>query len=322
MKPVALVADLELYPHDSVSKLKKRFDVIASTAKNAHELSAELGTSNAEAYFCGLGIYIGGDLLKRVTSLKYLISPATGVNHLDLDFLGARKISVIKLGDMKNQIQNVFATAELAWGLIIACARRLNLAVDSVKDGNFDRTPFLGRELSGKTLGVIGYGRLGRQVAKYGSVYGMNVVVYETDSAQHAAIAPFRKVDSLETLLKISDVLSVHIPFNDDNENCINAEMISKIKSGAIFVNTSRGELVDEQALARSLRSGQLFGVGVDVLREESEDDFSVDDSPLVSTMRDGFNVIVTPHIGGWAEDAVEIARSAVVKEFLRSYEA
>lgn len=167
MKPVALVADLEFYPQDSVAKLRSKFDVIGSSAKNARELGEELRDSNAEVFFCGLGIYIGEDLLKKVTSLRCLVSPATGINHLDLDSFSARKISVIKLGDLKNQIQNVFATAELAWGLIIACARRINLAVDSVKEGNFDRTLFLGRELSGKTLGVVGFGRLGQQVAKY-----------------------------------------------------------------------------------------------------------------------------------------------------------
>ena len=321
MKPVALVADLEFYPEDSVSKLKTRFDVIASTAKNTHELSEELGKSNAEVFFCGLGIYVGEDLLKNVKSLKSLVSPATGINHLDLNYLNSRKILVIKLGDSKDQIQNVFATAELAWGLVIACARRMNLAVDSVKEGNFDRTLFLGRELLARTLGVVGFGRLGRQVAKYGSAFGMNVVVYETDSAQHNEIAPFQKVDSLEELLNISDVVSVHIPFNDENKNCIDAAMISKIKHGAIFINTSRGELVDEQTLAMAVRSGQLFGVGVDVLSKESEDGFSVSNSPLASAMRDGFNVIVTPHIGGWAHDAVATTRAFVVDEFLRRCE-
>ena len=321
MKPVALVADLEFYPEDSVSKLKTRFDVIASTAKNAHELSEELGKSNARVFFCGLGIYVGEDLLENVKSLKSLVSPATGINHLDLNYLNSRKILVIKLGDSKDQIQNVFATAELAWGLVIACARRMNLAVDSVKEENFDRTLFLGRELLARTLGVVGFGRLGRQVAKYGSAFGMNVVVYETDSAQHNEIAPFQKVDSLEELLNISDVVSVHIPFNDKNKNCIDAAMISKIKHGAIFINTSRGELVDEQALAMAVRSGQLFGVGVDVLSKESEDGFSVSNSPLASAMRDGLNVIVTPHIGGWAHDAVATTRAFVVDEFLRRCE-
>ena len=321
MKPVALVADLEFYPEDSVSKLKTRFDVIASTAKNTHELSEELGKSNAEVFFCGLGIYVGEGLLKNVKSLKSLVSPATGINHLDLNYLNSREILVIKLGDSKDQIQNVFATAELAWGLVIACARRMNLAVDSVKEGNFDRTLFLGRELLARTLGVVGFGRLGRQVAKYGSAFGMNVVVYETDSAQHNEIAPFQKVGSLEELLNISDVVSVHIPFNDENKNCIDAAMISKIKHGAIFINTSRGELVDEQALAMAVRSGQLFGVGVDVLSKESEDGFSVSNSPLASAMRDGLNVIVTPHIGGWAHDAVATTRAFVVDEFLRRCE-
>jgi D-3-phosphoglycerate dehydrogenase len=198
----------------------------------------------------------------------------------------------------------------------------MNLAVGSVKEGDFDRTQFLGRELSGRTLGVVGFGRLGQQVAKYGSVFGMNVVVFETDNAKHALIAPFKKIDSLVELLNFSDVVSVHIPFNDENQNCINAAMISEIKRGAIFINTSRGELVDELALSSSLRSGQLFGVGVDVLSNESGDEFEARNSPLVSAMRDGFNVIVTPHIGGWAHDAVEMTRTSIVDEFLKRYEA
>ena len=321
MKPVALVADLEFYPTDSVEKLKKSFEVISSNAKSEHELFEELNKSNAQVYFCGLGIFIGANVLDESKSLEYLVSPATGVTHLDLEYIHSRKISLIKLGAMKSQIENVFATAELAWGLIITCSRHLSSAVNSVKEGNFDRSRFLGRELFAKTLGVIGFGRLGRQVAKYRSAFGMNVVVFEIDRARQKDISPFQKADSLEGLLKVSDAISVHIPLNEQNRNLINAEMISRIKNGAIFVNTSRGELVDEQALASALRNGKLYGVGVDVLSGESEDQFDLDHSPLVSASREGLNAVITPHIGGWAEDAVELTRTIMVEEFLGKYE-
>lgn len=320
MKPVALVADLKFYPHEAISKLEARFGLIESKANNPRELSSELSASRVEAYFCGLQIYIGERLLNEVKTVRYLISPATGINHLDLGYLASRNIEVIKLGDLKSQIQNVYATAELAWGLIGACARRLSAAVDSVKSGNFDRSPFLGLELSGKTLGVVGFGRLGRQVARYGTAFGMHVAVYETDKSKREAINPLRSVGSLRELLEISDVISVHVPLDKENENFIDEKMISAIKRGSIFVNTSRGELVDEQALAAALRSGQLFGVGVDVLSGESDGNFSSLNSPLVQASRDGFNAIVTPHIGGWAENAVHLTRSLVIDEFLRKY--
>lgn len=321
MKPVVLVADYDFYPSGAIECLSIRFDVLPSSARSAVELRRELSATNAFAYFCGLGIYLGEESLSEAIELRLIVSPATGTNHFDSKFLLAQNIEILKLGDFKDQIQNIFATAELAWGLAIACARRLDLATESVKVGNFDRTPFLGRELSGKTLGVVGFGRLGQQVAKYGSAFGMNVVVFETDKTKHATISPFRKIDSLALLMSISDVISVHIPLTDKNEKCINAEMISKIKPGAIFINTSRGELVDEFALASSLRSGQLFGVGVDVLRNESSGWFSASNSPLVSAMNDGLNVIVTPHIGGWSHDAVAITRSIMVDEFLKRCE-
>ena len=320
MKPVALVADLKFYPHEAISKLEAKFDLIESTANNPRELSSELSASSVEAYFCGLRIFVGEELLKEAKTIRYLISPATGVNHLDLGYLASRNIEVIKLGDLKSQIQNVYATAELAWGLIGACARRLSSAVDYVKSGNFDRTPFLGLELSGKKLGVVGFGRLGRQVARYGTAFGMHVSVYETDVSKRGAINPLQSVDSLIELLETSDVISVHVPLNEENQNFIDEKMISAIKLGSIFVNTSRGELVDEQALAAALRSGKLFGVGVDVLSGESDGNFSSLDSPLVQASRDGFNAIVTPHIGGWAENAVHLTRSLVIDEFLRKY--
>jgi len=148
----------------------------------------------------------------------------------------------------------------------------------------------------------------------------MHVSVYETDVSKREAINPLQSVDSLRELLETSDVISVHVPLNKENHNFIDEKMISAIKLGSIFVNTSRGELVDEQALAAALRSGKLFGVGVDVLSGESDGNFSSLDSPLVQASRDGFNVIVTPHIGGWAENAVHLTRSLVIDEFLRSY--
>ena len=321
MKPVALVADLKFYPHEAISKLEARFDLIESKANNPRELSSELSASDVEVYCCGLRIYVGEELLEEAKTIRYLISPATGVNHLDLGYLASRNIEVIKLGDLKSQIQNVYATAELAWGLIGACARRLSSAVDYVKSGNFDRTPFLGLELSGKTLGVVGFGRLGRQVAGYGNAFGMNVAVYETDMSKREAINPLQSVDSLRELLEISNVISVHVPLDKENKNFIDEKMISAIKLGSIFVNTSRGELVDEQALAAALRSGKLFGVGVDVLSGESDGNFSSLNSPLVQASRDGYNAIVTPHIGGWAENAVHLTRSLVIDEFLRKYQ-
>ena len=143
--------------------------------------------------------------------------------------------------------------------------RKINSAHFSVLKNNWDRDEFKGRELNGLTLGIIGYGRLGSMVAKYGQAFNMKVIIYDKNPEIKSY---FKKVD-LNTLLSSSDVISLHIPLNASNYNFLNKELLSKLKKDSIFINTSRGEIIDEVSLLNLLISGRISGIGLDVLSDE-----------------------------------------------------
>jgi D-3-phosphoglycerate dehydrogenase len=247
-----------------------------------------------------------------------VVSPATGTNHLDIDYLNSRNIKLIYLGDFSTEISNVFSTAELTWSLLLTVVRRIIPAHGSVISGSFDRGPFLGIDLAGRTLGIIGYGRLGRRVAEYGLAFGMRVVVCDVNDARVANLANGITSCSLGQLLSTSDVVSIHVPLNQQTHRLITESQISMMKNGSVIINTSRGEVLDELAIVEALTTGKLYGVGVDVLVGENANNFSSNDSPLVKAASRNLNVVVSPHIGGWTKQAVATTRTLVVEELLR----
>ena len=318
MKPNALVIEAEYYPQELLRRLEAKVSITESSAVTQEQLRNDLLLHDTEILFCGLGINIDESLLGQVANIKYVVSPATGTNHLDLDYLNARNIKLIYLGDFSNEISNVFSTAELAWSLLLAVVRRIIPAHGSVVSGSFDRGPFLGVDLAGRTLGIIGYGRLGRRVAEYGQAFGMRVVVCDIDDSKVLNLANGITAFTLDQLLSTSDVVSIHVPLNEHTHRLITGMQISKMKNGAVLINTSRGEVVDELAIVDALETGKLYGVGVDVLVGENANNFSSDNSPLVRAATRNLNAVVSPHIGGWTNQAVATTRSLVVEELLR----
>ena len=226
---------------------------------------------------------------------------------------------VIHLGQLKDQIKEVFATAELTWGLLLAVSRNLVIAHQHVSKGLFDREVFLGRELQGRTLGVIGYGRLGKKVSEFGRAFGMNVKITEIDVEKTSELPQGVESVELDRLLDESDVISIHLPLTNETQKYIDERKISKMKAGAILLNTSRGEILDEIAASHAIESRHLYGVGVDVLSGEVSENFDPLSSPLVLAAKKGFNVVVTPHIGGWAENAVMKTRDLVAEALIES---
>jgi len=318
MKPTALIIEADYYPLDLLRQLEAKVSVTKSAAVTQEQLRSDLIVHNTEILFCGLGINIDESLLGQVTNIKYVVSPATGTNHLDINYLNSRNIKLIYLGDFSGEISNVFSTAELTWSLLLTVVRRIIPAHGSVVSGSFDRGPFLGIDLAGRTLGIIGYGRLGRRVAEYGKAFGMQVVVCDVNDAKVANLPNGVISCSLDQLLSMSDVVSIHVPLNQQTHRLITDSQISKMKNGSVLINTSRGEVLDELAVVEALTTGKLYGVGVDVLVGENANSFSSNDSPLVRAIAQNLNVVVSPHIGGWTEQAVTTTRTLVVEELLR----
>jgi len=233
---------------------------------------------------------------------RFVVTATTGVDHLDIEALGRAGVRVLSLRGEKEFLETINVTAEFTLAMILALVRRLPSAVDSVvKQGRWDRNAFRGVELYGKTAGIVGLGRLGRKVAVYLQALGMRIIAFDPYSQPTGSI--IRMAASLDELLQEADVVTVHVPLNDETRGMFDAGRFRAMKAGAFFVNTSRGAVVDEAAFLESLSQGHLAGAALDVLCGEPLIDGN---HPLVQYAARNENLIITPHIGGAVEGVME----------------
>jgi D-3-phosphoglycerate dehydrogenase / 2-oxoglutarate reductase len=268
---------------------------------------------DCEVLMVRLGRFIGESLLARGPTLKFIISATTGLDHIDLEAATRAGVRVISLRDCPEAITDVSATAEHALGLLLALFRRIPAAASHVLSGGWDRNLFWGHQLRGKQLGVVGYGRIGRMFGGYAEALGMKLVAYDLDETK---IKPPATAVPFEDLLENSDVISIHVSAVPENQHLIDRAVVARMKPGAVLINTTRGSIVDEAALAKAVYSGRLTGVAVDVLQGEEKRELQ--SSPLLACAQAGYNVLITPHIGGATEEAIARTESAVI-EVLRA---
>jgi len=225
---------------------------------------------------------------------------------------------VISLKGETDFLQNITATAELCWGLVLSLLRRIPAAHTSVMNGQWDRDHFKSRELQGATLGVIGFGRLGKKIAHYGHAFQMRVMICDNKPLGVEG-AQFTSVD-MQTLLKESDIISLQVDSRPDNYHMIGEAEFQAMKQGALFINTARGDLVDEAALLQSLQDRHLGGAALDVLEQEYDSDKAA--GSLMAWARDHENLIITPHIGGVTYESQYKTTHFVVDKLLDWYTA
>jgi len=254
----------------------------------------------ADACLAALTVRLDRHILELATRLRVIAFPATGRDHIDLDCAAERGIAILSLKeDTQFLYEYITCTAEMAWALMLAMVRRLPWAFEAAKEGRWrgEGLP-RGHQVSGMTLGIIGYGRLGRIMAEYGQAFRMRVLA--SDTRQVRATDGVTMVD-LDTLLAEADVISLHIHLQG-NEGFFDQQVFDKIKPGAVLVNTSRGGIIDERAFIEALESGRLAGAGIDVIDGEWESDLS--QHSLIRYAREHQNLIITPHIGGATVEA------------------
>ena len=265
------------------------------------ELMAAIG--EYDALLIDLEHQFDGELLSRAARLKVLTTATTGLDHIDLESCRRRGIEVVSLKEGAQVLDSISATAELTWGLVLCVVRRLPAAMRSVlTEGRWAREAFRTYELQGKVIGIIGCGRLGRMVARYGLAFGMDVVACDP----HVCDPPegVRLCEQPE-LLDRSDVVSLHVRLTDGTKGLFGREQFAAMKEGAWLVNTSRGALVDEGALLDALETGRLRGAALDVLCDEEAGEHDwVARNALVQYAQQHDNLIITPHIGGATIDS------------------
>jgi D-3-phosphoglycerate dehydrogenase len=235
-------------------------------------------------------------------NLKAIVSATTGLDHIDLQAAASRNVPVLSLKGEQAFLSSITATAEHTWGLLLALMRRIPEAIEAVRDGSWNRDALKGRDLAGKRLGIVGLGRLGRQVASYGSAFGMRVAAYDPFLDEWPGTVV--RAASLVGLAAESDVLTVHVNLHAGAMKLIGQPELDALPRGSVLVNTSRGQILDEEALLNALVSGQLGGAALDVLADERCPETRTK-NPLLTYAQQHRNLLITPHIGGATHEAM-----------------
>lgn len=268
-----------------------------------------------------LGRTLDEEYLADYPALCAIVTPTTGLTHIDLTACKKRGIRIFSLANCRDALDRITSTAELTLGLIIGLMRRIPMAHHSVIDlGNWDRDRYRSRQLSTLTLGIVGLGRIGGYLANYALAMRMRVVAYDPFKEDRHFEEACVERRGLDELLVMSDVVSIHANLTDDNHRLIGAREIALLASHALLINTARGSLLDEHAAVDALINNRLGGIAVDVLADEHTSEPLLL-SPLVRAARAGLNVIVTPHIGGCTSDAMHITEDLMAEFSVLEFE-
>ena len=267
-----------------------------------------------DAYMGRVHNPIDSQLLDLAPRLKVICSCSAGTDHLDVAAIRGRGIHMISLTTEYELLDPFTATAEMAWTLLLACRRRLPRQFDRVKSGEMWVHPDmpLPEQLSEQTLGIVGYGRLGRMVGEFGRGFRMRVLACDIKPI----CAPGIEQVDLETLFRTADVISLHVHLREDTRRMINRESIAMMKPGVTIINTARGELIDEDALLEALRSGQVDAAGLDVICNEWDPERA--ERPLIQYALTHDNLVMSPHVGGLSRTSLAMARRFIADQLAR----
>lgn len=295
-----LVAESGDFSAQAASLLERAGDLLLRDLDRQELLSA---VRDINVLWVRLRHKIDADVIAAAQQLNIIVTPTTGLNHIDLGEAQQRGIQVLSLQGEGEFLQDVRATAEHTVGLLFSLLRQIPEALAHVQQGQWDRDSFKGRELYGKTIGIVGYGRLGKIVARYVRAFDTRVLTADP-YVDAGSLESFVTLVPLSELLEASDVVTLHVNLCDATRNFFGPNQFAAMKRGAWFVNTSRGEVVDEEALLSALESGRLAGAALDVLCDESSK--GMPGHPLVAYARKQRNLIITPHLGGCTNESME----------------
>ena len=274
----------------------------------------------ADILVIGLKYQIDKIFLDQIPNLKVIASPATGMNHLDLAEIKSRGIKIISLRGRKGFLKNVPSTAEETFGFVLSLARNIPWAFDDVKKGGWDRIQWRGRQLMGKTIGLAGFGRLGKIVARYAKAFNMNVIACDPNvSEKFMKSRGVVKVSTAE-LFKKSDIVSLHVLLTNETHNLVKENHLKLMKPTAYLINTARAELVEKGVLEKALKQKWIAGAAVDVLWDEKGDGSHLKKDPLVAYARKNKNLIILPHIGGATFEAMETTQDFIAESVYKCF--
>ncbi len=309
---------LNLEPENYSPRARAILDALGEVREGPLTRAALLDAlADVDVLIVRLAHQIDAEVLAAAPRLRAIVSATTGLDHIDLDAAARQGVTVLSLKGETEFLRTIPATAEHTWALLLALVRRIPPAFASVLRGEWERDRFKGHDLAGRRLGILGLGRIGEKIARYGQAFGMEVAAYDPFRADWPPSV--RRLENMADLLAASEVLSVHVPLNESTVHLLGADELARLPRGALLVNTARGQILDEAALLAALESGHLGGAALDVLWDERG---RVAESPLLAYARQHENLLITPHIGGATYESMamtEIFMAQKLRRFLQA---
>jgi D-3-phosphoglycerate dehydrogenase len=244
------------------------------------------------------------EMIDRANKCKIIARVGVGLDNIDVDAAKTKGIRVI------NAVEGAMnAVAELVLGLMLSLAREIPRADREIRNGKWLKKELMGTELSGKYLGIVGLGNIGKKLAKHARALNMNIIGYDVipipeDFSREVGLI---KAD-LDTLISSADYISFHVPFTESTHHLVNSQLLAKMKKNVCLINTSRGEIIDENALYDALKEGKIAGAALDVFESEPATGNKLTTLP---------NVICTPHIGSQTKEAQALAANVIAEKII-----
>lgn len=245
------------------------------------------------------------EIIQKANKVKIIARVGVGLDNIDTEEAEKRKIEVINAGEA-----SITAVSELVMGLMLSLSRSIPIANYETKKGNWIKKNLVGTELKGKYLGIIGLGKIGRNVARLARGLRMNLIGYDIVPIDKNFVQEVSLIKAdLKTLLESSDFITIHVPLTEQTKYLINRETISNIKSTAFIINTSRGEIIEENSLIEALRNKKIAGAALDVFEVEP---------PKNKELLELSNLICTPHIGAQTKEGQELASTVIAEKIIQ----
>jgi D-3-phosphoglycerate dehydrogenase len=264
----------------------------------SHEVAARCATLDVDAIMVRQG-KINAEVINASPSLKVIVKHGVGVDNVDIAAATARGVPVLR-----SMGSNALAVAEHTISIALTLLKQLAPLDRAIKSGGWPKPSFIGRDIAGSVIGLIGFGSIGRETGRLAKALGMRVLVLDPMNLEAAQQSGFEASASLDDLLAVADIVSLHCPLTNETRNLIDAQRLAQMKPDALLINTARGGIIDEAALFEALREKRIGGAGLD--------SFSIEPPPAESPLWSLDNLIVTPHVAGVTKgSAIQMAETA-----------
>lgn len=312
-KPTLVLAGAAIMAKNTRDSISKSFKVIEIPAINDKFKSPD----SPFILWCSLDSKISLEFFDDSGIPTYIVTSTTGITHFQLEFLSKYENRIIRLERNDKGLDEVSSTAEFAWALFMQMHMKLIEVQQEVQNGRWSRWEHYRHQISSLTIGILGFGRLGEITSRFASSFGASIRVWDIDQSRMdlaRKLYPGSTVKSLTELLEVSDVVFIHATEQKDRSSVITDDLLEKVESSFGLVNTARGSLVNEEAVAKWVINGKIKYYCADVLSEEYGE---WNASPLVRLSCEYTNIVITPHVGGASFQAAERIENILLEKLL-----